>query len=67
MHYQFKTETFNLLNIYKNKGSMAVMLDFMITARDINLQMCPVQLLTSKMFVYTLKIMFLLYYVGAET
>ena len=36
--------------IYK-KGSMAAILDFTMAAMDTNLEMCPVQLLTSKMYV----------------
>ena len=56
MHYRFKRETFNvfLLNIFKNKGSMAAILDFTMTARDIQFKAFPVQLLTSNMCVYTL-------------
>ena len=38
-----------VINIYK-KGSMAAILDFTMAARDTNLKMCTVQLLTSKMY-----------------
>ena len=52
MHYRFKRETFNIGFIkYINKSSMAAILDFTMAARDTNLKMCPVQLLTSKMYV----------------
>ena len=37
--------------IYKNKDSMAVILDFMMTANVTKLIMCPVQLLTSEIYV----------------
>ena len=42
---------FVLLNIYKNKGLNAAILDFTMAARDTKLKMCPVQVLTSKMYV----------------
>ncbi len=40
-----------LLNIYKNKGLMAAILDFTMTATVTKLKMCPVHLSTSKIYV----------------
>ena len=59
-------ETFNVFfikyrGLYKNKGSMVAILDFAMAAKDTQLKMCPVHLLTSKMYVYTLKSCF--YYI----
>ena len=41
--------------IYINKDAMAAIVNFTMAAKVTKLQMCPVHLFTSKIYVYTLK------------